>query len=173
MCIICFIKLFQKSERSLVKPNVRSRRSFIIHTIHNDHLKKLNNTLSFCTKMKFNSYWYLCLSLPSGFPGTSCRRWRSGCRSMECVQWPTRPEGSASTREATPPKTSALWSTFWSILRSRTLCSCLDEYLGTRVPTWSSCHRHCPRPRCGDHTQASQRHKVGVSHNVIIFLHKF
>ena len=31
MCIICFIKWFQKSERSLVKTNARSRHSSILH----------------------------------------------------------------------------------------------------------------------------------------------
>ena len=34
MCIICFIKWFQKSERSLVKTNARSRHSSITHRIY-------------------------------------------------------------------------------------------------------------------------------------------
>ena len=34
MCIICFIKLFQKFEQSLVKTNARSRHSSITHMIY-------------------------------------------------------------------------------------------------------------------------------------------
>ena len=47
MCIICFIKWFQKSDRSLVKTNARSRHSSITHRIYNDHFIIYHHKLSF------------------------------------------------------------------------------------------------------------------------------